>query len=153
MFRHSPDGATVIVVLQHFCSSACRTFSVFTNQTTQCKCQCVSVVMVMTILAIKLAEPRAAVCVQEIRGRCEGRCEVTVESRSYCKRCRLQKCFTVGMKRELILSTYHRLGTHLNQPAASSINISFRFNNNIELSPRLAMRCWFVTQSPGSTQL
>lgn len=41
---------------------------------------------------------------QEIRGRCEGKCEVTVESRSYCKRCRLQKCFAVGMKRELILS-------------------------------------------------
>lgn len=41
---------------------------------------------------------------KEIRGRCEGRCEVTVESRSYCKRCRLQKCFKVGMKRELILN-------------------------------------------------
>jgi len=41
---------------------------------------------------------------QEIRGRCNGTCEVTVESRSYCKRCRLRKCFTVGMKRELILS-------------------------------------------------
>lgn len=41
---------------------------------------------------------------KEIKGRCNGTCDVTVESRSYCKRCRLQKCFKVGMKRELILS-------------------------------------------------
>lgn len=41
---------------------------------------------------------------KEIRGRCEGKCEVTVESRSYCKHCRLQKCFVIGMKRELILN-------------------------------------------------
>jgi len=47
---------------------------------------------------------------QEIRGRCNDTCEVTVESRSYCKRCRLLKCFAVGMKRELILSkTMHLL--------------------------------------------
>ncbi|KAL3885801.1 hypothetical protein ACJMK2_025838 [Sinanodonta woodiana] len=39
-----------------------------------------------------------------IRGRCEGRCEVTIESRSFCKRCRLAKCFTVGMQREMILN-------------------------------------------------
>ncbi|KAK3581053.1 hypothetical protein CHS0354_013961 [Potamilus streckersoni] len=39
-----------------------------------------------------------------IRGRCEGRCEVTVESRSFCKRCRLAKCFTVGMQKEMILN-------------------------------------------------
>ena len=48
-----------------------------------------------------------AVCVcdvQTINGRCSGDCEVTTESRSYCKRCRLKKCFTVGMKRDLILS-------------------------------------------------
>ena len=44
------------------------------------------------------------VFLQEIRGRCEGKCEVTVESRSYCKRCRLAKCFNVGMNRDLILS-------------------------------------------------
>lgn len=39
-----------------------------------------------------------------IRGRCEGRCEVTVESRSFCKRCRLAKCFTVGMRKDMILN-------------------------------------------------
>ncbi|KAL8592929.1 hypothetical protein ACOMHN_050756 [Nucella lapillus] len=39
-----------------------------------------------------------------IWGRCEGKCEVTVESRSFCKRCRLAKCFTAGMKKDMILN-------------------------------------------------
>ncbi|GFO47065.1 vitamin D3 receptor a [Plakobranchus ocellatus] len=41
---------------------------------------------------------------KNIRGRCEGHCEVTVESRSFCKRCRLAKCFTVGMRKDMILN-------------------------------------------------
>lgn len=38
-----------------------------------------------------------------IRGRCEGKCDINVESRSFCKRCRLAKCFTVGMRKDMIL--------------------------------------------------
>ncbi|KAH3878028.1 hypothetical protein DPMN_001908, partial [Dreissena polymorpha] len=38
-----------------------------------------------------------------IRGRCEGKCDINVESRSFCKRCRLAKCFTIGMRKDMIL--------------------------------------------------
>ena len=33
-----------------------------------------------------------------------------MESRSYCKKCRLKKCFSVGMKRDLILSKCRVVG-------------------------------------------
>lgn len=49
---------------------------------------------------------RYVVNFQVIRGRCEGRCDITVESRSFCKKCRLAKCFTVGMRKDMILSKY-----------------------------------------------
>ncbi|ESO90690.1 hypothetical protein LOTGIDRAFT_122759, partial [Lottia gigantea] len=39
-----------------------------------------------------------------IRGRCEGKCDITIESRSFCKRCRQAKCFSVGMRKDMILS-------------------------------------------------
>ncbi|XP_062574849.1 vitamin D3 receptor B-like isoform X1 [Saccostrea cucullata] len=39
-----------------------------------------------------------------IRGRCEGRCDITIESRSFCKKCRLAKCFTAGMRKDMILN-------------------------------------------------
>ena len=44
-----------------------------------------------------------------IRGRCEGQCEVTVESRSFCKRCRLAKCFAVGMRKDMILNDEQKM--------------------------------------------
>ncbi|XP_050417545.1 nuclear hormone receptor HR96 [Patella vulgata] len=43
-----------------------------------------------------------------IRGRCEGKCEVTIESRSFCKRCRQAKCFSVGMRRDMILNDHQK---------------------------------------------
>ncbi|CAH1796342.1 unnamed protein product [Owenia fusiformis] len=46
---------------------------------------------------------------KNIRGRCDGTCEVVVETRSFCKKCRLQKCFTVGMRAHMILSDTQKL--------------------------------------------
>lgn len=46
---------------------------------------------------------------QEMYSRCDERCVISVQSRSHCKHCRLLKCFGVGMRAELILSTYNNL--------------------------------------------
>ncbi len=43
---------------------------------------------------------------QDVFGRCEGRCDVSVENRAYCKRCRMTKCLEMGMRREMLLSKY-----------------------------------------------
>ncbi|XP_013380491.1 nuclear hormone receptor HR96 isoform X1 [Lingula anatina] len=44
----------------------------------------------------------------EIKGRCNSDCEVTPESRSYCKHCRLRKCFKAGMKKDLIMTDHQK---------------------------------------------
>jgi len=41
---------------------------------------------------------------EKLKCRGNGHCEVTVEKRKRCKRCRLDKCFKMGMRKEWILS-------------------------------------------------
>ena len=43
---------------------------------------------------------------QNVFGRCEGKCDVSIENRSYCKRCRMNKCIAIGMKREMLISKW-----------------------------------------------
>ena len=44
-------------------------------------------------------------CVALQRSTClfKGECPISVQTRRFCPACRLQKCFTVGMKADLIL--------------------------------------------------
>ncbi|ELT87173.1 hypothetical protein CAPTEDRAFT_121837, partial [Capitella teleta] len=44
----------------------------------------------------------------------EGGCKIDINTRRFCPHCRLEKCFTVGMKKELILGgcSSHRAFVH-----------------------------------------
>ena len=58
-----------------------------------------------SILHFKLVNKiRSSLFLQNVFGRCEGKCDVSIENRSYCKRCRMNKCISIGMKREMLIS-------------------------------------------------
>ncbi|CAF3459227.1 unnamed protein product [Rotaria socialis] len=40
-----------------------------------------------------------------------GKCNITIKSRKTCRYCRLKKCFTIGMQRELLRASHNRQGT------------------------------------------
>ncbi|CAF3898774.1 unnamed protein product [Rotaria sordida] len=50
------------------------------------------------------------------------KCDITILSRRACRYCRLQKCFTIGMQRELLRASHNRRGI-LNEKIISSSNI------------------------------
>ena len=57
---------------------------------------------------------------QNVFGRCEGKCDVSIENRSYCKRCRMNKCIAIGMKREMLISKW---------PETINCKLHFRYIN------------------------
>ena len=57
---------------------------------------------------------------QNVFGRCEGKCDVSIENRSYCKRCRMNKCIAIGMKREMLISKW---------PGTINCKLHFRYIN------------------------
>ncbi|CAF3494171.1 unnamed protein product [Rotaria sp. Silwood1] len=44
-----------------------------------------------------------------------GKCDITIKSRKTCRYCRLKKCFTVGMEKELLRASHNRQGTRNKQ--------------------------------------
>ncbi|CAG2163356.1 unnamed protein product [Oppiella nova] len=42
-----------------------------------------------------------------------GKCNITVNTRSYCKKCRIEKCFSIGMRKEIIRTEEERQSKRL----------------------------------------
>ena len=58
-------------------------------------------------------------------------CTITLETRAFCKSCRLQKCFRCGMKKELILSELNyvvRPTLHVETPAQAACMLDPRIH-------------------------
>lgn len=47
---------------------------------------------------------RNALSTKEFTCPFQGKCEVTIVTRRFCQKCRLEKCFNVGMRKECIMS-------------------------------------------------
>ncbi|XP_074646997.1 vitamin D3 receptor B-like isoform X2 [Tubulanus polymorphus] len=90
-----------------------------------------------------------------IKGRCQGKCEVNTETRVYCKSCRLNKCFAVGMKKHMILSDdekRRRSTTCLVEHPVSASNTSLPVNIKKEINDDNAFEeSSTINESPPST--
>ncbi|CAF2059324.1 unnamed protein product [Rotaria magnacalcarata] len=54
----------------------------------------------------------------------KGKCDITINSRRACRYCRLQKCLTIGMQRELLRASHHRRVKSNEKPISSTTVIS-----------------------------
>ena len=80
---------------------------------------------------ISLIASHCCVVQNDVTGGCDGMCTITLETRAFCKSCRLQKCFRCGMKKELILSELNyvvRPTLHVETPAQAACMLDPRIH-------------------------
>jgi hypothetical protein len=54
----------------------------------------------------------------------DGQCDITIHSRRACRYCRLKKCFSIGMERELLRASHQRQGTQMKQSTNKTKTLS-----------------------------
>ena len=67
------------------------------------------------------------------------RCRMDVSNRRFCKRCRLNKCFQIGMRKEYILSDEEKAQKRLKIEANRSFNFTIRVRLQTMLKYSLLM--------------